>query len=90
MNSKIGSKIDLETHSIEHPIADRSQHTSWFSQLLQAIVTAFKPHNEPIFWKKRDRQGKSWVQGYDPASNRSLEFGSEEEARIWLDLPKTF
>ena len=94
MNSQTGSKIDPEDRLIERPtesiIDDRSHHKSWFGKLRQAIVKAFEPHNEPMFWKKRDRNGNVYWQGYDPASNRSLEFGSEDEARIWLDLPKSF
>ncbi|WP_373540026.1 hypothetical protein [Chamaesiphon sp.] len=90
MNSKTGHKIDLETHAIEHLTADRSQHKSWFGKLRQAIVTAFDPRQEPIFWKKRDRNGNVYWQGYDPVSNRSLEFGSDDEARHWLDLRMPF
>jgi hypothetical protein len=98
VNSKTGRKIDLETHAIEHPTADRYQHKSWFGKLLQAIVTAFEPRQEPIFWKKRvraasskkNRNGNVYWQGYDPVSNRSLEFGSDDEARHWLDRPQLF
>jgi hypothetical protein len=97
MNSKTSSQIDLETHSIEQPTDDRSQHKSWFGKLLQAITSgrlrqrqAFKPQNEPIFWKKRDRNGNVYWQGYDPVSNCSIEFGDEDEARMWLDLRMPF
>ncbi|AFY93261.1 phage integrase Arm DNA-binding domain-containing protein [Chamaesiphon minutus] len=90
MNAKTSSEIDGETHSIEQPTADRTQHKSWFGKLRQAIVTAFEPQEEPIFYKKRDRNGNVYWQAYDPVSNRSLEFGSDDEARHWLDLRMPF
>jgi hypothetical protein len=94
MNSKNDNTIDCKTHLIEHPtegiIDDRYHQKSWFGKLLQAIVTAFDRHQEPIFWKKRDRNGNVYWQGYDPVSNRSLEFGSDDEARHWLDLRMPF
>jgi YD repeat-containing protein len=90
MNTQTGSKIDWETHSIAQPTAERSQHQSWLGKLHQAIVKAFEPHTEPMFWKKRDRNGNVYWQGYDPASNRSIEFGSDDEARHWLDRSQPF
>lgn len=90
MNSRTGYKIDLETHAINQPTADRSQHKSWFSKLRQAIATAFEPRQEPMFWKKRDRNGNIYWQGYNPASNCSVEFGSDDDARYWLDLQRPF
>jgi hypothetical protein len=90
MNSQTSSEIDGETHLIEQPTADRSHQKSWFGKLRQAIVTAFKPHDEAMFWKKRDRNGNVYWQGYDPVSNRSVEFGSDDEARHWLDRPQPF
>jgi hypothetical protein len=94
MNSKTDSTIDRKTHLMENPtevIIDEQHHQkSWFSKLLQTIVKAFESHQEPKFWKKRDRNGNVYWQGYDPHSDRSIYLASEEEARIWLDLPKQF
>jgi hypothetical protein len=94
MNAKTSSEIDEKTHSIKHLtetiIDDRYHQKSWFGKFIQAIFKAFEPHREPIFWKKRDRNGNVYRQGYDPVSNRSLEFGSDDEARHWLDLRMPF
>jgi hypothetical protein len=90
MNSQTSSQIDGETHPIDRSTADRSQHKSWFGKLRQAIVKAFEPQQEPMFWKKRDRNGNVYWQGYDPVSNRSVEFGSDDEARHWLDRSQPF
>jgi hypothetical protein len=93
MNSKNDSTIDEKTHLIAQPtevIIDDRQHQSLLGKLLQAIVTAFKPHDEPIFWKKRDRNGNAYWQGYDPKSNRSIYLASEDEVRIWLDRQQPF
>jgi hypothetical protein len=94
MNSQTGSKIDPEDRLIEQPtesiIDDRYHQKPWFGKLRQAIVTAFEPHEEPMFWKKRTPNGNVYWQGYDPVSNRSVEFGSDDEARHWLDRPQPF
>lgn len=88
MNSQTSSQIDGETHTIEQPTADRSQHKSWLGKLRQAIDPSLRADREPMFWKKRDRKGNVYWQGYDPVSNRCVEFGSDNEARHWLDRPR--
>lgn len=90
MNSQTSSQIDLETHAIDRSTAERSHHKSWLGKLRQAIATAFELQQEPLFWKKRDRNGNVYWQGYDPVSNRSVEFGCDDEVRHWLDRPQPF
>jgi hypothetical protein len=89
MDFKTDIIIDSKNQATEIlvEVVDNEQrpNTSWAIEMWQKIAQTFNSHNEPIFWKKRDRQGNSWWQGYDPVNNRILEFGSEEEARYWLD-----
>jgi hypothetical protein len=94
MNAKTSSEIDGETHSIEHLtetiIDDRYHQKSWFGKFIQAIDPSIRADREPMFWNKRDRNGHVYWQGYDPVSNRYVEFSSDDEARHWLDRPQPF
>lgn len=41
--------------------------------------------NESRIWQRRDRFGKLYWRIYDPSSDRSITFTSEQEIRKWLD-----
>jgi hypothetical protein len=67
---------------------DQSVQSSWFSKLLNGFITLLcAPSYEPVIWQKRDRNGNSYWECYDPVSDRTLWFSCEDEARIWLDQP---
>ncbi|MBD2459507.1 hypothetical protein H6G89_00480 [Oscillatoria sp. FACHB-1407] len=41
--------------------------------------------SEPHVWQERDRHGNLTWRIYEPSTNRSATFASEEEVRIWLE-----
>jgi hypothetical protein len=41
--------------------------------------------NEPIVSQGRDRSGQIYWRVYDPVSDRSIRFSSEQEVRQWLE-----
>ena len=42
-------------------------------------------NNEPIVKQKRDRYGNSYWHIYDFTTNKSYEFGSEQDVRSWIE-----
>lgn len=43
------------------------------------------PSSEPHVWKKGDRQGNIYWKVYDPLTDRSGLFESENQLRVWLE-----
>jgi hypothetical protein len=58
----------------------RSLRRNW-NQFLDAFVTLLAGNTEP---KIQQISEDNW-RVYDPQSNRTLSFASEQEVRVWLD-----
>ncbi len=55
------------------------------NRILQFLLRHLVSNDELQIWQERDRFGNTWWYAFDPKSNRSLVFSTEEEARIWLE-----
>ncbi len=51
----------------------------------QHLVRALASSQEPQILQKRDRQGQSYFQVYDPVSQSHHRFATEADLRTWLD-----
>lgn len=54
-------------------------------RLGQRIAEYFTSQSEIKVWQLQDRSGNTYWRVYDPNTNRSAVFGSEEEVRIWIE-----
>lgn len=54
-------------------------------KLGQRIAEYFTSQSEIKVWQLQDRSGNTYWRVYDPNTNRSATFGSEEEVRIWIE-----
>jgi hypothetical protein len=62
-----------------------SKLTSLLQQFKTSLTKLLTCSSEPQIWQKRDRQGNLVWRMYDPQTNQSAVFASEEEVRIWLE-----
>jgi hypothetical protein len=62
--------------------------SSQFSQLNKFwnwILNILAFRSEPTITRKHDREGNSYFQVYDPATQKSMFMASEQEVRAWID-----
>lgn len=71
--------------------SDRST-TTWrvllkkaIHQIWQAIAIILPLSDEPQIYQKHDHQGNVYFHVYDPVTNSSFTFHSEQEVLVWLD-----
>lgn len=69
----------------ETPVPQSYNLMESIKRLGQRIVEYFTSQSEIKVWQLQDRLGKTYWRVYDPNTNRSATFGSEEEARIWIE-----
>ncbi|NJN86541.1 MAG: hypothetical protein HC881_09795 [Leptolyngbyaceae cyanobacterium SL_7_1] len=50
-------------------------------QVLAHVVASAEPH----VWTTHDRTGRTHWKAYDPTTNQSVDWLSEEDLRIWLE-----
>ncbi|MDV2991144.1 MAG: hypothetical protein N4J56_000798 [Chroococcidiopsis sp. SAG 2025] len=55
------------------------------TRFLQQLFTWLFQGNELQVKQRRDRQGNTWWQAFDPTTNQSVSFGSEAEMRSWIE-----
>ncbi len=60
----------------------RSLQTLWHH--ISQVITKMA---ELRVWQSHDRDGHACWHGYDPASGKSVSFGSESDMRAWIDQP---
>lgn len=56
-----------------------------FKVIWQRFTKAIVSSSKLQVWQASDRHGNVYWQAYDPASNRSICFGSEAEMRMWIE-----
>lgn len=54
-------------------------------QVWGSFVTELMGREEPKIWRVYDRAGVATWRVYDPTTNQSAHFVSEQEVRVWLD-----
>jgi hypothetical protein len=62
----------------------RTQPSRW-QALIQNIVDYLAGNAEPKIRHRRDRQGHSYLEVYDPRSGTTQSFSTAHEVRIWLE-----
>ncbi|MGL4618325.1 hypothetical protein [Chroococcidiopsis sp.] len=55
------------------------------TRVLQRLFALLFQSNELQVKQRRDRQGNTWWQAFDPTTNQSTSFGSEAEMRSWIE-----
>jgi hypothetical protein len=58
---------------------------SRWQMFVQALLDKLAGHSEPKIYHRRDRQGNSYLQVYDPRSGKTQSFNTANEVRIWLE-----
>ncbi|HIK57411.1 MAG TPA: hypothetical protein IGS37_19880 [Synechococcales cyanobacterium M55_K2018_004] len=58
--------------------------TSTFNKLWDQFLNLAATNAEPHVWTTRDHGMSVW-HAYDPLTGESLEVGSEEDVRVWLE-----
>jgi hypothetical protein len=53
--------------------------------LLQKVLAYFMEPSEPIVWTVQDATGLIHWKAYDPSTNRSIDYTSEHEMRVWIE-----
>lgn len=53
--------------------------------IAQKLVNLLSGDREPKIYHRRDRQGHSYLELYDPASRKIHIFETSHEARVWLE-----
>ncbi|MGV0027469.1 hypothetical protein [Phormidesmis priestleyi] len=51
----------------------------------RSVCQSIAANQEPQVWQRRDRDGNFGWYAYDPISQRSLHYATEDEVRLWLD-----
>ncbi|MBW4514304.1 MAG: hypothetical protein KME11_03670 [Timaviella obliquedivisa GSE-PSE-MK23-08B] len=54
-------------------------------EMAQKLVSLLSGDREPKVYHRRDRQGYSYLEVYDPASRKTHTFKTTHEARVWLE-----
>jgi hypothetical protein len=81
--SRHSSHEQKPENEIKNP--HQSKLASLSSRCWESLTQLFTRNTEPYIWQKRDRHGNLFWQLYDPSTNRSATFSSEDEVRIWLE-----
>jgi hypothetical protein len=55
------------------------------SGLWQRLINALVGNREPQIFHRRDRQGHSYLEVYDPTSGQVHRFETTQEVRVWLE-----
>ena len=74
----------LESNTIGNQTS-RFNIVEYLKELGDRIVEYFNSQSEIKVWQCQDRFGNKYWEVYDPNTNRSASFGSEEEVRIWIE-----
>ncbi|BAW97944.1 hypothetical protein NIES970_29070 (plasmid) [[Synechococcus] sp. NIES-970] len=53
--------------------------------LFHSLLDIFTYCNEPRISRKISRYGDIYFEVYDPVSNQNMNFGSEQEVKMWLE-----
>jgi hypothetical protein len=67
------------------PIEQTAQTHSKKATLWQRWIQALVGNQEPQIFHRRDRQGYSYLEVYDPTSGKTHSFNTTQEVRVWLE-----
>jgi hypothetical protein len=66
-------------------IAAKPSNYAKIVRFLQNLFASLLRGNELQVKQRRDRQGNTWWQAFDPNTDESASFGSEAEMRSWIE-----
>lgn len=55
------------------------------TEIAQKLVKMLSGDREPKVYHRRDRQGYSYLEVYDPTSGKTHAFKTTDEVRVWLE-----
>jgi hypothetical protein len=82
MNTPIPQSLESNTITNQ---SLRFNIVEYLKKLGDRIVEYFNSQSEIKVWQRQDRFGNEYWEVYDPKTNRSASFGSEDEVRIWIE-----
>jgi hypothetical protein len=62
----------------------KTQPSRW-QVFVQKMLDAMAGNGEPKIYHRRDRQGHSYLEVYDPRSGETQIFNTTHEVRVWLE-----
>ncbi|NJR39117.1 MAG: hypothetical protein HC781_10120 [Leptolyngbyaceae cyanobacterium CSU_1_4] len=65
--------------------AVRSWNRVGLREIVQKLVNLLSGDRQPQVYHRRDRQGHSYLEVYDPTSRKTHTFNTAYEARVWLE-----
>ena len=83
-------KSDLQKKMVKlyqqlYPTTKPSEKITGFKQVLERLVDFLTRQFEVKVWRSLDRSGNISWHVYDPYTERTYNFASETEVRVWLD-----
>ncbi|TVQ09423.1 MAG: hypothetical protein EA368_09490 [Leptolyngbya sp. DLM2.Bin27] len=80
--------LNLQRQRLEALVNSPAQGSSELAQTLKQLgdraMRFFTGQTEPRIWQ-RTRQGQLTWYAHDPVTNRTRQFSSEQEVRLWLE-----
>jgi hypothetical protein len=67
------------------PVKQETRTHSQQTTLWQRWIQVLAGNQEPQIFHRRDRQGHSYLEVYDPTSGKTHQFDTTKEVRIWLE-----
>ncbi|NJL44744.1 MAG: hypothetical protein HC922_01350 [Leptolyngbyaceae cyanobacterium SM2_3_12] len=77
-------RLEALVHPNHHPESAESAWVRAFKTLGGGLVRFLTAQNELRIWQ-RTRHGRQTWFAYDPMTNKTRQFYSEHEVRLWLD-----
>ncbi len=82
MNTPISQSMESIA---DHNQSSRFNIVEYLRRLGDRLVEYLNSQSEIKVWKRQDSFGNDYWEVYNPNTNRSASFGSEEEVRIWIE-----
>ncbi|MFQ3617823.1 MAG: hypothetical protein SNJ57_08890 [Cyanobacteriota bacterium] len=87
LNQNSLNLIGIDSLDSLEQLTDRArlQKSRTLGKWVEAVLNRLGSAPEPRVWQRSDRAGHITWHAYDPASNLSATFSSEDEVRGWLE-----
>lgn len=87
MKSKwaVYKELELIPDEVMDPRALWPTLQGWGRQFLAVVLNSMSSSKTYQIWKKTDGIGHTWWYVYDPSTQRTHYFSSENEVRVWIE-----
>lgn len=75
----------IERKSLNKFVVAKPSDYAKITRFLQRLFASLVRDDELQVRQRRDRQGNTWWQAFDPNTRESASFGSEAEMRSWIE-----